>query len=92
MDAGTLLLMVLSFGVVLLLIQRAEVKRRLVVVIFLLPAAALVLHYANARGYLREALVGFVLAAVLNGLFWLFVGRYNPVGSSDSIKVLGMDD
>ncbi len=92
MDAGTLLLMVLSFGVVLMLIQRAEIKRRRAVVIFLLPAVGLILHYANARGHLREALVGFILALALNFLFWLFVGRYNPVGSSDSIKVLGMDD
>lgn len=92
MDAGTLLLMVLSFGLVLLLIQRAEVKRRRAVVILLLPAVGLVIHYASARGYLREALVGFILALVVNFVFWLFVGRYNPVGSSDSIKVLGMDD
>ncbi|MBI5669755.1 MAG: hypothetical protein HZC41_17295 [Chloroflexi bacterium] len=92
MDAGTLLLMVISFGLVLLLIQRAEVKRRRVVIVLLLPVVGLIVHYANARGYRREALVGFILALVVNFLFWLLVGRYNPVGSSDSIKVLGLDD
>ncbi len=92
MDAGTILLLTLSFGILLLLVQRSEVKRRKVVMILLLPVVGIVIHYANARAYLREALVGFVLALVLNGLFWLFIGRYNPVGSSDSIKVLGLDD
>jgi hypothetical protein len=31
-------------------------------------------------------------ALVLNLLFWVLIGRYNPTGSSDAIKVLGMDD
>lgn len=92
MDVGTLVLMILSFGLLLLLVQRAELKRRRVVAILLLPVAGIILYYANATSHLREALVGFILALVLNFLFWLFVGRYNPVGSSDSIKVLGLDD
>lgn len=92
MDAGMLLLMTLSFGVLLLLMQRSEVKRRKVVIVLLLPVVGIVVHYANARDYLREALIGFLLALVLNGLFWLLIGRYNPVGNSDSIKVLGLDD
>lgn len=33
-----------------------------------------------------------VTALVCNGLFWLFIGRYNPPGSSDDIRVLGLND
>lgn len=31
-------------------------------------------------------------ALVVNLLFWALIGRYNPPGSSDAIKVLGMND
>jgi predicted cobalt transporter CbtA len=33
-----------------------------------------------------------VSALIFNLLFWVLIGRSNPPGSSDSIKVLGMDD
>ncbi len=33
-----------------------------------------------------------VAALVFNLFFWVLIGRSNPPGSSDSIKVLGMDD
>jgi len=37
--------------------------------------------------------VVLALALVLNLLFWLLIGRYNPVASSDkNIRVIGMDD
>ncbi len=31
-------------------------------------------------------------ALLVNFVYWAFLGRYNPVGSSDSIVVIGMDD
>ena|SRR5258708_7773006 len=31
-------------------------------------------------------------AFVINGLFWVMFGRSNPPGSSDDIKVIGMND
>lgn len=31
-------------------------------------------------------------ALIVNFLYWALLGRYNPVGSSDSIRVYGMDD
>jgi hypothetical protein len=33
-----------------------------------------------------------VLALVIGALAWLFIGRYNPPGTSDDIRVLGVDD
>ncbi|MCC6891189.1 MAG: hypothetical protein IT321_00100 [Anaerolineae bacterium] len=46
----------------------------------------------NIRGAWGEAVLGLIIAAVLNFLFYVLIGRYNPVGSSDDIHVLGMDD
>ncbi len=92
MNLGILVLLTASFGIVLLLLQRSEAKRRRTVFIFLLPVFLVIVWYSNSRAYHHEALLGFVLAVVLNVLFWLFIGRYNPVGSSDSIRVLGLDD
>lgn len=36
--------------------------------------------------------VALVTAIVVNILFWIFFGRSNPPGSSDSIQVYGLDD
>ncbi len=52
----------------------------------------LLLVYALWQSAILEALVGLLIATVFNGLFWLLIGRYNPVHSSDEIRVLGMDD
>ena len=41
---------------------------------------------------LWEAVLGLLIALVLNGLFWVLIGRYNPVSSSDDIRVMGLDD
>ncbi len=92
MDGGLLLLMTVSFTVVFLMVQRAEVKRRRLVIFFALLIGLVIIWYAITTGSQREALVGFILGRILSLLFWLFIGRYNPVGSSDSIRVLGMDD
>lgn len=85
-------LFTLAFGVMLFLIQRAEPKRRLVVALLMLIAAELIRRYAVYRDVNSEALFAFIVALVLNFLFWVLIGRYNPVGSSDNIQVLGMDD
>lgn len=92
MDAGMVVLMTLSWGLLLLLVQRSERRRRRVVFVLLLPVAFVIIWYANQRGHQQAALAGFMLALVLNIFFWILIGRYNPVGSSDSIKVLGLDD
>ncbi len=39
-----------------------------------------------------EAWIALAVALFLNGSYWLLIGRYNPVGSSDEIQVIGMDD
>ncbi|MDI9634498.1 hypothetical protein QM565_01670 [Geitlerinema splendidum] len=39
-----------------------------------------------------EALFALVTAFLINFFFWALIGRYNPVGSSDRIQVIGMED
>lgn len=41
-----------------------------------------------------EMTLGIFLSLVISFLFWLLIGRYNPVGNpdEDSIKVYGLDD
>lgn len=92
MDWGSFVLLTGSFTVILLMVQRAERRRRLVVALFMLVIGILIQRYVLSWNLHTEAQIGFVVALILNLLFWLLVGRYNPVGSSEDIQVLGMDD
>lgn len=92
MDTGSLILLALSFTVIFIMVQRAEIKRKRVVRITAILLILFMIWYANATSLQSEALVGFIIAMVISFLFWLLIGRYNPVGSSDAIRVLGMDD
>lgn len=92
MDAGITALLTLAFGLMLFLIQRSEKRRRMIVFLASLVVAELIRRYVWFRDVHAEAWVGFFIALVLNAGFWLFIGRYNPVGSSEDIQVIGMDD
>jgi hypothetical protein len=92
MDGGLVFLLVLSFGTIIFVMQRTESKRRRIV-LFVMFLVLLVLGWLiNIRGAWGEAVVGLLIALILNFLFYVLIGRYNPVGSSDDIHVLGMDD
>ncbi len=93
MDAGILFLLTASFGAMLLVIQRSEAKRRLIVTLVMLVPAELIRRFAIIRGFNSEAVTALIIALVVNFLFWLLIGRYNPVRKSDEeIRVIGMDD
>lgn len=92
MDLGLFLLLLFVLSTILFIIQRTEAKRRRVVFIVMGFFTLIVLWFVNLRQIWGEAILIFLLALFLNFLFWLLIGRYNPVGSSDSIRVLGMDD
>lgn len=85
-------MLTLIIGFMLFVVQRAEPKRRLIVAIGMLLGGELIRRYVWYRDVHSEALFALVAAILLNALFWLLIGRYNPVGSSDQIQVLGMDD
>jgi hypothetical protein len=92
MDMGITLLLTFLIGLMLFLIQRSERKRRRIVALGMLLGGELIRRYVWFRGVHTEAWVALIAALLLNALFWLLIGRYNPVGSSDRIQVLGMDD
>lgn len=92
MDGGGVLLLTFLFCIIVFIIQRTEAKRRRGVTIFMLLFTPLILWYVGMRQWWGTAIVALLLALFLNFLFWILIGRYNPVGSSDNIRVLGMDD
>lgn len=94
MDGSFQTIFTVVFTFLFFLIQRAEQKHRrmvtLLIAFFICPLMAL---FAVTSELIGETLYGFGIGAVLNVLFWIVIGRYNPVRSSDeTIQVLGMDD
>src|SRR5215213_6509128 len=92
MDGGLVILLVLSLGTIIFVIQRTEAKRRRIVLGVMFLVLLVLGWLINIRGAWGEAFVGLLVALILNSLFYVLIGRYNPVGSSDDIHVLGMDD
>lgn len=92
MDIEYLLIFTVLLSFLLFLIQRTEAKRRLLVILVVAIPAILIRNWIAYRDMEQEGLVALGLALLLNFLFWFLIGRYNPVGSSDDIEVLGMDD
>lgn len=79
-------------GLLLFLVQRTEKKARRMAWFFSLCIFLMIRHVAYTQGSESSAWNGLLIAAILNALFWFFIGRYNPPKSSDAIQVIGMDD
>ena len=92
MSIGTVILLTILYGLLVLLVQRAERKRRLLVAVIRVPIGVSIHWYANIRSVGSESTTAIIAALILNFLFWVVIGRYNPVGSSDDIQVIGLDD
>ena len=82
-----------AFTLLLLTIQRTEARRRRLAGFLVALALLLIRHNAFLKGDLHEeTLAAFILALIASFLFWLLIGRYNPVKSQDNVHVMGMDD
>lgn len=93
MDLGYAALIAITVTLLLVLIQRTEKTKRRLVMGFVMICFLVIRHNAFLKGDLHdETLLAFVAGFLLSGLFWLLVGKYNPVGASDEIHVIGMDD
>ncbi len=93
MDLNYLALISVLVTLLLIMIQRAEPARRRLVAGFVLVCLLIIRHNAFIKDDLHdETLLAFVLGLILSALFWLLVGKYNPPGNSDEIRVIGMDD
>lgn len=76
-----------------IMIQRTKPNRRRLSFAFVVLCLLVIRHYTTLKNDLHEeTLIAFALGVVLSGIFWLLIGRYNPVASDDGIRVMGMDD
>ena len=93
MDWGYTLLISLTACALFITVQRAQPTRRKLVGFFVLLALLLVRHNAFLKPHLHEeTLIAFAAGLLLSLLFWLLIGRYNPVDSGEEVRVIGMDD
>lgn len=93
MDLGYVALISITVTLLLVLIQRTEKTKRRIVWALVLICFLVIRHNAFIKADLHEeTLLAFVVGFLFSGLFWLLVGKYNPVGTSDEIHVIGMDD
>jgi Ca2+/Na+ antiporter len=89
MNGGYLLVVGIAFGLLLILSQRIVPRHKRMFRGFLVfMAIFLMIRYE----YQLETLLGYVFAIFLSFLFWLLIGRYNPVNDKDEIKVYGLND
>ena len=80
------------YGVFVLFFQRSEANRRIATMLIMSPLwLVLIPRYAAYREFSPAADWGILAALIVNYVFWLLIGRRYPVGSSDDIKVWGMD-
>ncbi len=76
-----------------IMIQRTNPKRRRLSFAIVALCLLVIRHYTTFKNDLyEETLIAFILGVVLSGVFWLLIGRYNPVTTDDEIRVMGMDD
>jgi hypothetical protein len=93
MQGNYVLAFTVIFSFLMLLVQRTEARSRRKVFFGIVIITTFVLwNFVERRELQAEVALSVVLALVINFFFWVLIGRYNPVGSSDNIQVLGMDD
>ena len=64
----------------------------LIAVFMVVPLLAVTWYWASFKDQGRVFFFAVGISLVLNALFWLLYGRRNPPGSSDDIKVFGMEE
>ena len=93
METNYLALISVTVALLLIFVQRTETTKRRLVWSIVIMCFLIIRHNAFLKGDLHdETLVGFIVGFILSGLFWALIGKYNPVGSSDEIQVIGMND
>ena len=93
MNWGAFLLLSGVIVVALVIVQRTEAKRRRLALTLTLFVGFLGWYWAGIRALSGEFGSALLCGGLFSGMFWLLIGRYNPVADSDeTIQVLGMDD
>lgn len=93
MDLNYIALITITVTLLFILIQRTDPKRRRLSIAFVVLCLLIIHHNTSIKNDLHEeTLLAFVLGVLASGLFWLLIGRYNPVDKEEEIQVMGMDD
>jgi uncharacterized membrane protein len=92
MEQQVLIVLSIVWGLLFLFIQRADPSRRKAVRNFVWFMLLPIVFYVWWRSAWLEAVAAAGIALVLNVIFWVLIGRYNPAKDSEDIRVLGMDD
>ncbi|MGB7337640.1 MAG: hypothetical protein WBC91_02025 [Phototrophicaceae bacterium] len=83
----------ITFSFLWILAQRISARHqrmfRIFIIIFAIGWMSMRLNL-----FFWEMIFGVIASLVMSFLFWLLIGRYNPVGNEDetAIKVYGLDD
>lgn len=93
MDFSYIGLITLAVTILLLLVQRTESTKKRITWAVVILCFLVIRHNAFLKGdFHEETLIGFICGFIFSGIFYVTIGKYNPVGTSDDIKVVGMDD
>ncbi len=93
MDWNYVALIAITVSLLFVLIQRTDPRRRRLSIAVVILCLLVIRHNSFLKSDLHEeTLIAFILGLLLSGIFWLLIGRYNPVDTDDDIQVLGMDD
>lgn len=81
------------FSVLWIIAQRISKRHQRLFRIFII-VCAIAWMSMRIQLFFWEMILGIVASLVMSFLFWLLIGRYNPVGDADqdAIKVYGLDD
>ena len=93
MDWGYFFNVWIVFSILLIIQQRISQRHQRKFMGFIIVFALVWISWRIER-FLLEMMLAFVASVLVSALFWLLIGRYNPVGNADeeAIKVIGLDD
>ena len=93
MDVSYIALITVTVSLLFILIQRTVPRRRRLSIAFVVLCLLIIRHNTVLKRDLHEeTLLAFILGILASGMFWLLIGRYNPVDNQEEIQVMGMDD
>ena len=93
MDWSQFFIVFIVFSVLWILAQRISTRHQRMFRIFII-LFAIAWMSMRLNLFFWELILGISASLVMSFLFWLLIGRYNPVGNRDEegIKVFGLDD
>ena len=89
MNGGYILIVGFGFGMFFIFSQRIVPKHKRMFRGFIVTMA--IILFFSRETHRTENLIGYVVALFISFLFWLLIGRYNPI-NEEEIKVYGLND